>query len=86
MQVDIAAHIERLLFLHDTLVIPGFGGFTATRSPASADYSGGTVTPPTKTLSFNENLTVDDGILVNDIAQVHQLSLDEARRVVQDFV
>lgn len=86
MQVDIAAHIERLLFLHDTLVIPGFGGFTATRSPASTDYSGGTVAPPTKTLSFNENLTVDDGILVNDIAQVQHLSLEEARSVVQDFV
>lgn len=86
MQIDLTTHIERLLFLHDTLVIPGFGGFTATRSPAAADYTNGTVSPPSKTLSFNENLTVDDGVLVNDIAQTHQLGLDEARRVVQDFV
>ena len=86
MHIDIASHIERLLFLHDTLVIPGFGGFTATRSPASADYAGGTVNPPSKTLSFNENLTVDDGVLVNDIAQTHHMGLDEARRAIQDFV
>lgn len=86
MQIDLASHIERLLFLNDTLVIPGFGGFTATRSPATADYGSGTVSPPSKTLTFNENLTVDDGILVNDIAQSHALSLDEARRAVQDFV
>lgn len=86
MHIDIAHHIERLLFLHDTLVIPGFGGFTATRSPAAADYAGGTVNPPSKTLSFNENLTVDDGVLINEIAQSHQMGLDEARRLVQDFV
>lgn len=86
MQIDFAAHIERLLFLHDTLVIPGFGGFTATRSPASADYAGGSVAPPSKTLSFNENLTVDDGLLANEIAQAQHMSLDEARKVIQDFV
>lgn len=86
MQIDLAQHIERLLFLHDTLVIPGFGGFTATRSPAATDYAGGTVTPPSKTLTFNENLTVDDGILVNDVAQTHRLTLDDARQIVQDFV
>lgn len=86
MQIDLTSHIERLLFLNDTLVIPGFGGFTATRSPAAADYGGGTVTPPSKTLTFNENLTVDDGILINDVALGHGLSLDEARRAVQDFV
>ena len=67
MQIDIPSHIEKLLFLHEALVIPGFGGFTATRTPATADYVGGTVSSPSKTLSFSENLTIDDGILVNDI-------------------
>jgi len=86
MQIDIPAHIEKLLFLHDALVIPGFGGFTATRTPASTDYVGGTVNPPAKTLSFSENLTVDDGLLTADIADSHSLSTEDASQKVQEFV
>lgn len=86
MQIDIPAHIEKLLFLHDALIIPGFGGFTATRTPASADYVGGSVAPPAKTLAFSENLTVDDGILVGDVAQTHGVALDDARKAIADFV
>ncbi|MFN0037729.1 MAG: hypothetical protein ACKVUS_21925 [Saprospiraceae bacterium] len=86
MQIDIPAHIEKLLFLHDALVIPGFGGFTATRTPASTDYVGGTVNPPAKTLSFSENLTVDDGLLTADIADAHSLSLEDAGSAVAEFV
>lgn len=86
MQIDIPAHIEKLLFLHDTLVIPGFGGFTATIASAKADFTGGTVTPPSKILTFSENLTVDDGRLVQDIANTHGIATEEARSVVTDFV
>ena len=86
MQIDIPAHIEKLLFLHDTLVIPGFGGFTATIASAKADFTGGTVTPPSKILTFSENLTVDDGRLIQDIANTHGVSTEEARTVVTDFV
>ncbi|MCC7246877.1 MAG: hypothetical protein IT269_14420, partial [Saprospiraceae bacterium] len=86
MQIDLAAHIEKLLFLHDTLVIPGFGGFTATATSASADYAGGTVNPPSKTLAFSENLTIDDGFLIEDIVHTTGISQEEARELVVDFV
>ncbi len=86
MQIDIPAHIEKLLFLHEALVIPGFGGFTATRTPATADYVGGTVSSPSKTLSFSENLTIDDGILISDITLTHGISTEDAQRVVEEFV
>ena len=86
MQIDIPAHIEKLLFLHEALVIPGFGGFTATRTPATADYVGGTVSSPSKTLSFSENLTIDDGILTADITLTHGISTEDAQRVVAEFV
>lgn len=86
MQIDIPAHIEKLLFLHDTLTIPGFGTFTATKVSATADYSGGTVSPPSKSLNFSENITTDDGILINDVAVTNGVSHEEARRAVADFV
>jgi hypothetical protein len=86
MQIDIAAHIEKLLFEHETLIIPTFGGFTSTRSPAAVDFVGGAVAPPSKTLAFNENLTIDDGILVHEISHACGISNDDARRLVIDFV
>lgn len=86
MQIDIANHIEKLLFLHDALTIPSFGAFTARSTAAAADYAGGTVAPPSKTLTFNENMTADDGLLVQDISRTHGLSSEEARKALQDFV
>ncbi|MEQ1744376.1 MAG: HU family DNA-binding protein [Saprospiraceae bacterium] len=86
MQIDLAAHIEKLLFLHDTLTIPSFGGFTASKTTASVDYAGGTVAPPGKTLTFSENLVVDDGLLVDDIAKTNAITNEEAREAVRKFV
>ncbi|MFM7401833.1 MAG: hypothetical protein ACKO4W_13110 [Bacteroidota bacterium] len=86
MQIDVPSHIEKLLFLHESLVIPGFGGFTATRTPATTDYPGGTVSAASKTLAFNENLTVDDGLLISDITVSHGISQYDAQRVVAEFV
>jgi cell division septation protein DedD len=86
MQIDVPSHIEKLLFLHESLVIPGFGGFTATRTPATTDFSGGTVSAASKTLAFNENLTVDDGLLIGDITMSHGISQYDAQRVVAEFV
>lgn len=86
MQIDIPAHIEKLLFLHDTLTIPSFGTFTATKTPASSDYVGGTVTPPSKSLTFSENLIIDDGVLINEVAMAHSISTEDARKAVEEYV
>ena len=85
MQIDIPAHIEKQLFLRDSIIIPGLGGFTATPTASTVDYVGGSVTPPSKTLTFSENLTTDDGMLIQDIAQTHGISTEEARQVVEEF-
>lgn len=87
MQIDLASHIEKLIFLHDTVVVPQFGGFVATRIRASADENGsGAINPPTRALAFNETLVYDDGLLIADIAQAHGISADEAREAVQKEV
>lgn len=86
MQIDIANHIEKLLFLHDALTIPSFGAFSARPTAAQTDYAGGTVTPPSKTLTFNENITTDDGLLVQDVAKTNSISSEQARQTVQAFV
>lgn len=85
-QIDVIAHLEKLLYEHETVILPMFGGFTTTRVAAAVDYVGGSVAPPSRSLAFNENLTVDDGILVHEIAQSHGISQEEARQAILDFV
>ena len=61
--MDITAFIRELLFGHDCVIVPGFGGFIGNYTPASIDKSSGTFYPPVKQISFNRNLNHNDGLL-----------------------
>ena len=77
--IDILPHLERLLYRHPVVIMPGLGAFQTAKTDARPDAVGGVINPPARTLTFNENLTADDGLLVEDIAQTHQIAADEAR-------
>ena len=86
MTIDIALHIEKLLYDNDSVIIPDFGGFVSKYKPASIDHVQGMLYPPSNTILFNENLVVNDGILVNYVRETNNLSLDEAKHEVRRFV
>jgi cell division septation protein DedD len=86
MELDIAPHLEKLLYENDNLVIPGFGAFTSKPTNATIDYLGETISPPSKVLSFDETVQSDDGILVQHLTEYLQMPQDEARGVVEAFV
>ena len=66
--MDITAFIRELLFGHDCVIIPGFGGFIGNYNPAHIDKNSGTFYPPVKQISFNRNLNHNDGLLVGRIS------------------
>ena len=68
LQVDITAFIRELLFGHDCVIVPGFGGFIGNYTPARIDKKSGTFYPPVKQISFNRNLNHNDGLLVGRIS------------------
>lgn len=84
--IDILPHLEKLLYRHPVVVVPGLGAFQTAKTDARPDAVGGVINPPARTLTFNENLTADDGLLVEDIAQTHQIAAEEAREIVRKFV
>lgn len=86
MEIDVGAYIGDLLFDHNSVNIPGLGGFVTRYKPAFADQVQGELHPPAKGLNFNDNLVVDDGLLAEFIRDKHQLSLGEARQAVDDYV
>lgn len=86
MSIDVTLYISHLLYRNNIAILPGFGAFVATNTPAIIDHARGLLTPPTKVLTFNENLQINDGFLINLIRQKHGISAHEARLIIENFV
>lgn len=84
--MDLTAIIRELLFGHDCVIVPGFGGFIGNYAPARIDKSTGTFYPPVKQISFNRNLNHNDGLLVGRITVVAKINYGDARNLVEEFV
>ena len=84
--MDITAFIRELLFGHDCVIVPGFGGFIGNYTPARIDKSTDTFYPPVKNISFNRNLNHNDGLLVGRISGSCKINYGDARNLVEEFV
>jgi hypothetical protein len=84
--LDTKAFIRELLFDHDCVIVPGFGGFIGNFSPSSIDKIAGTFYPPHKKISFNRNLNHNDGLLISKISRSIGINYGDARRLVEEFV
>ena len=62
--IELAQHIEALLLENDCVIIPGFGGFVAHLTPAVSVEEGNVFIPPIRTIGFNPQLRLNDGLLV----------------------
>ena len=72
-------HIEILLLEHDCVIIPGFGGFIANHAPARLGEKGeGIFLPPYRTICFNQNLQINDGLLIQSYMQAFDASYPDA--------
>ncbi len=69
--------IAELLYRYNCVVVPEFGAFLANTTSARIDVKQQTVHPPTKNLSFNQQLTKNDGLLVSHIAHAKNLPYEE---------
>lgn len=81
-----AHYISELLFAHDCVIVPSFGGFVCTYAPAKVHPAQHVFTPPSKQVFFNKHLQNNDGLLVNAIATAVPCSFEEAQKDVNAFV
>ena len=75
-------YIEGLLYRYECVVIPNFGAFITSVNPAKPNEDGVFV-PPSKSISFNSKLQKNDGVLANYIAEVNDISFDEAMKIIK---
>ena len=77
--ISLARHIELLLLEHDCVIVPGLGGFIANH--ADARYIEGEehlFLPPYRTIGFNQQLQVNDGLLVQSYMTAYDTSYPSA--------
>ena len=86
MKQPIAHYISNLLYLHDCVIMPGFGGFVGNKKSAYIHPVSGIIYPPSKTLLFNRNLAQNDGLLATHIAKEEGIDLSEVSILIEEFV
>jgi len=84
-RMDITAFIRELLFSHDCVIVPGFGGFVGNYSPARIEKATDTFFPPAKQISFNRNLNHNDGLLIGKISGTSGINYGDVRNLVEEF-
>ncbi|MDR3268247.1 MAG: SPOR domain-containing protein [Tannerella sp.] len=77
--LNISAHIERLLWDNDCVIIPDLGGFILQNQPAVYAEGVHTFYPPRKEIVFNPALRHDDGLLSESYMQTCGMTFREAR-------
>lgn len=82
----IANYIKDLLYRHDCVIVPNFGGFVTNRISAQIQKNSYTFLPPTKLVGFNSHLTHNDGLLANYIASSENISFDQATIKISEIV
>lgn len=78
--IELAKHIEILLLENDCVVVPELGGFIAHYQPAHYEESEGVFLPPIRTVGFNPQLTMNDGLLVQAYMQTYHTDFPDASR------
>lgn len=77
--ISLARHIELLLLEHDCVIVPGFGGFIASHEKAQFDNSAESMfLPPYRTIGFNQQLQMNDGLLVQSYMSAYDASYPAA--------
>ena len=85
MIYSVEDHIKELLFKHDCVIIPNFGGLVSNPVSSKINTVSGTIFPPSKLIVFNKNLSINDGLLINHISKKEKISIDDSKNIVFDF-
>ena len=82
---SIDEYILELLYQHECVILPGFGGFITNYKPAGVHPLQNRFEPPSKSVRFNINLKDNDGLLVNHLATREDISYPDAKKFVGEF-
>jgi nucleoid DNA-binding protein len=77
--------IAELLFKHDCVIVPNFGGFVARNYSSNFSKGSNVLYPQSKHILFNKNLVHNDGLLISALMQKNNTSIIETTKQVEDY-
>ena len=86
MMITIVEAISELLFVRDTVVVPGLGAFVKKPVSAKVNPVANHFAMPSSEITFDANLREDNDLVVNYIAEKNDIPDDEAPRLLAMFV
>ncbi len=84
--MQLETYISDLLYRYECVTVPEFGAFLTQRVSASINDSTNAFYPPKKTISFNEQIQKNDGLLAHYIADVEKIPFEVASKKIQKRV
>lgn len=84
--IEIIRHIEYLLRCYDCVTLQGFGAFLANRKSAFYDESTHRFYPPCVEITFNSDLTHNDGLLSSSVARRNGWNFEKATKMIEETV
>lgn len=84
--IELAKHIEVLLLENDCVIVPGLGGFIAHYQSATFREETEEFCPPSRTIGFNPQLVLNDGLLAQSYMQTYNTDFPDATRRIEKTV
>lgn len=86
MMITIVEAISDLLFLRDTVVVPGLGAFVKKPVSSKVNPVANHFAMPTSSIGFDPNLREDNDLIVNYLSEKNDIPEEEARKMLAVFV
>ncbi len=80
--MQLETYISDLLYRYECVTIPEFGAFLTQRASATIEDATNTFNPPKKSVSFNEQIQKNDGLLAHYIADVEKIPFEVANEKI----
>jgi nucleoid DNA-binding protein len=80
--MQLETYISDLLYRYECVTIPEFGAFLTQRTSATIEETTNTFYPPKKTVSFNEQIQKNDGLLAHYISDVEKIPFEVANEKI----
>lgn len=77
--------IAELLFKHDCVIVPNFGGFVARNYSSNFSKGSNVLYPQSKHILFNKNLIHNDGLLISALMQKIDIPVIDATKQIEDY-
>lgn len=82
----IITHIERLLLVHDCVILPKFGGFVLQSIPSVFDGNEHLFRPSRKEIRFNVTLQHNDGLLGESYMKMYGINYRQAQLMLEEDI